>query len=213
MANIENSIRIATEFVKKWEKLASAVPERIVYVSEDAPDSTTIHAYLDRVANVWTIGWGNTFYENGSRVKSGDTITKKRADELADFGIKQKEGAIRRFIPYQKMTDNQYATLISIAYNAGEGNLQKSNLNKAIQANKSDAEIGELIKDSIVTSRGARVQGLVNRRLDESRLWKGEYNELYSIYLRNKETFDYLGLGLILIGVTLTAYYYYKRKK
>ena len=36
-------------------------------------------------ANVWTIGFGNTFYENGEKVKEGDVITQQRADELAKF--------------------------------------------------------------------------------------------------------------------------------
>ena len=33
-------------------------------------------------AKVWTIGYGNTFYENGTKVKQGDKITKERADQL-----------------------------------------------------------------------------------------------------------------------------------
>jgi len=32
-------------------------------------------------ANVWTIGYGNTFYENGAKVKQGDKITKQRAND------------------------------------------------------------------------------------------------------------------------------------
>ena len=33
-------------------------------------------------ANVFTIGIGSTFYEDGTKVKSGDVITKERSAEL-----------------------------------------------------------------------------------------------------------------------------------
>ena len=38
-----------------------------------------LQAYLCP-ANVWTIGYGSTFYENGSKVQPGDKITIERAD-------------------------------------------------------------------------------------------------------------------------------------
>ena len=33
-------------------------------------------------ADKWTIGFGNTFYEDGDKVKEGDTITKEEAYHL-----------------------------------------------------------------------------------------------------------------------------------
>ena len=33
-------------------------------------------------AGLWTIGFGNTFYEDGSKVKQGDKITQQRAEDL-----------------------------------------------------------------------------------------------------------------------------------
>ena len=33
-------------------------------------------------AKIWTIGYGNTQYENGKSVKKGDVITQERANEL-----------------------------------------------------------------------------------------------------------------------------------
>ena len=36
-------------------------------------------------ANRWTIGYGNTFFEDGTPVKQGDTITQERADKLFDI--------------------------------------------------------------------------------------------------------------------------------
>ena len=33
-------------------------------------------------AGVWTIGYGNTRYTNGDRIKEGDVITQQEADKL-----------------------------------------------------------------------------------------------------------------------------------
>jgi LPXTG-motif cell wall-anchored protein len=42
-------------------------------------------------------------------------------------------------------------------------------------------------------------------------LWDGNYNELYSYYLRNATTINYATIGIILIGIT--GYVYYLKKK
>jgi GH24 family phage-related lysozyme (muramidase) len=62
MANIDNSRRIAAEFIKKWEKLSSSSPTLNKYISASAPDNTNVYAYYDSAGKVWTIGWGNTYY-------------------------------------------------------------------------------------------------------------------------------------------------------
>jgi lysozyme len=213
MANIDNSIRIAAEFIKKWEKLSSSSATVNKIISSTVPDSTIVHSYYDSVGNIWTIGWGNTYYANGSKVKSGDTITKAEADKLLLVIVKEKEAAIRSSIPYQKLTDNQYAALISIAYNAGQGNFKSSQIDDAINQGKSDAYVSNLIKDSIVTSRGVFVQSLKNRRVDESKLYDGSYNQLYSYYLRNEKNVNYALLGGLLLVVTAASYWYYKKSK
>lgn len=41
-------------------------------------ESCRLKAYLDS-KKIPTIGWGNTFYENGTPVKLGDVITQERA--------------------------------------------------------------------------------------------------------------------------------------
>jgi len=40
-----------------------------------------LKAYQDSVG-IWTIGWGNTQYETGVKVKAGDVVTPQRANEL-----------------------------------------------------------------------------------------------------------------------------------
>ena len=55
-------------------------------------------------AGIWTIGYGNTFYEDGMKVKEGDVITQERAESLAAFVITQFAVTIAPFIK-QPLTD------------------------------------------------------------------------------------------------------------
>jgi len=213
MANIDNAIKIATEFIKKWEKLSSSSPTSNRIIRTPTADNTPVYAYYDKLGEVWTIGWGNTYYANGNKVNQNDRITKLEADKLNDIVVRGKELAIRSFIPYQNLTDNQYAALISIAYNGGEGNLKKSKITPALNSGKSDKEVSAIIQDSIVTAKGNFVQSLKDRRIDESKLFDGSYNVLYSYYLRNKTTTNYTLIGIGLIIITLISYRYYKKSK
>ena len=172
-------------------------------------DNTPVYAYFDSIGKVWTIGWGNTYYANGNAVKQNDKITKSEADTLIVKIVNEKEQAIRSSVPYQTLTDNQYAALISIAYNAGQGNFRASKIPKAITSGQSNKQVASVIQDSIVTSRGVFVPSLKSRRIDESKLYDGSYNVLYSYYLRNENTVK----STALVGVVLLAAAYYIYKK
>lgn len=58
--------------------------EMVMDLLQDIKESEGLEltAYWDDYGKVWTIGYGSTFYEDGSPVKEGDKITKKRAEEL-----------------------------------------------------------------------------------------------------------------------------------
>jgi lysozyme len=76
---------------------------------------------------VWTIGWGNTFYENGAPVKEGDVITQERADSLFTYILALFEDQARRAITSQ-VNENQFSAFVSALYNIGPGSSQKSGL-------------------------------------------------------------------------------------
>lgn len=78
-------------------------------------------------AGVWTIGWGNTFYEDGRPVKEGDVITQERADSLFLFVLAKFEDQARRAIT-SKVNENQFSAFVSALYNIGPGSSQKSGL-------------------------------------------------------------------------------------
>jgi lysozyme len=120
-------------------------------------------------AGVWTIGYGSTFFENGSKVQNGDKITLDRADRLL-FDIVMKFEISVRGLVKSKINDNQLGALTSFAFNVGVTNFRKSTLLKKVNANPSDATIrNEFMR---WTRAGGKVlKGLVTRREAEANLY------------------------------------------
>lgn len=81
-----------------------------------------LEAYRD-IAGVPTIGWGHT----GPEVHLGQTITAEEADDLFDKDTDRFEAAVD-LLTHGRATDNQFAALVSFAYNVGEGALKTSTL-------------------------------------------------------------------------------------
>jgi lysozyme len=121
-------------------------------------------------AQVPTIGYGSTYYENGKKVKLTDApITKERADAL--FQIVADDFA-KRVVPLIKkpLTQNQFNALVSFAFNLGVRALQNSTLLRLVNINPNDANIAkEFLKWN--KAGGVVVKGLTNRRIKESALY------------------------------------------
>lgn len=120
-------------------------------------------------AGIATIGWGNTFYENGSKVELGDKITIERADKLLFFIVGKFEAEVLKLIK-SAINENQLGALTSFAFNVGAGNLAKSTLLKKVNANPNDLTI----RDEFMrwTKAGGKVlNGLVSRRKAEADLY------------------------------------------
>jgi lysozyme len=120
-------------------------------------------------AGVWTIGFGNTFYEDGTRVKEGDVITQQRADELAKFIVEQFATSIRAMIK-QPLNENQFSACVSLAYNIGTGGFKKSSVLRKLNANPTDPTIADSFR---LWNKGGGVilKGLVRRREAEIALY------------------------------------------
>jgi lysozyme len=131
-------------------------------------ESCRLQAYQDSKA-IWTIGWGNTQYENGIRVKKGDVLTQQRADELfATILLSFEYGVTKRV--RSVLTQGMFDALVSFSYNLGLGNLDKSTLLKKVNANPSDATIRtEFMK--WVNKGSSFEKGLTRRRKAEADLY------------------------------------------
>lgn len=126
-------------------------------------------AYLDAVG-VPTIGYGNTFYPDGRKVKIGDPrITKKEALCLLKVIVKDFEGYVNEAVT-RELNQNQFDALVSFAYNLGSGNLNSSTLLKKINANPCDPSIADEF-GKWVYAGGKVLNGLVRRRKAEAELY------------------------------------------
>ena len=127
-----------------------------------------LRAYLCP-SSIWTIGYGNTFYENGSKVQEGDKITLDRADRLLFFVVQKFEAEIKKLVK-SEINENQLGALTSFAFNVGAGNLAKSTLLKKVNANPNDLTIRD--EFNRWTKAGGKVlNGLVTRRKAEADLY------------------------------------------
>lgn len=114
-------------------------------------------------AGVPTIGYGATFYEDGTRVTMKDApITKSRAEDLLNYHLKN------HFLPDVMKacptldTEAKAAAILDFAFNLGIGNLRASTLRKRILAKDWDAVPGELKKWN--KAGGKVLKGLTLRR-------------------------------------------------
>jgi lysozyme len=120
-------------------------------------------------AGVPTIGYGATFYENGTKVKIGDKITQQRANELLVYHLDLFADKVTPLIK-KELNENQFSALVSFAFNLGSGALSKSTLLKKVNANPNDASIGaEFLKWN--KAGGKVLAGLTRRRKAESELY------------------------------------------
>jgi lysozyme len=134
-------------------------------------------------AGIITIGYGATYYMDGTKVKMGDTITKEEAEKLLNemsekkYGIYVDEYVKSEINPYQR------DALISFAYNCGNSALKNSTLLKKVNKNPMDETISnEFLKWN--KSGGKVLNGLTRRRQAEADLYFTEYIEPQELTFR-----------------------------
>ena len=121
-------------------------------------------------AGVPTIGYGATYYADGSKVKLGQTITRDQANQLLKDHLKQFEGSVIGLLNTTKVNQNQFDALVSFCFNLGAGNLAKSQLLRIVKANPNDPKIAlEFAKWN--RAGGEVSRGLVRRRKKEAELY------------------------------------------
>lgn len=211
----ESAIQIAFEFIRKWETLGRKTKTSGFYSPAQAknlPLDTKLYPYPDGSNNRLSIGWGtnDTLRTTGQKITSNTVITKAEADANLEAEVRNQ------IVPYfdknikANLTENQYAALISLAYNAGSGAIKYDGLLNAINSNSPNVTTiwkQLALRDS---TTGQISSGLKNRRKDESMLWDGSYNELYSYYLRNNFNANVTLLAALVI---VSSFYYWKKFK
>lgn len=137
-----------------------------------AKESIRLTAY-QCTGGVWTIGWGNTFYEDGRPVKKGDTISRQRADELFLHKLSEFEGHIKTLVLDKgvKLEQYEFDALVSFIYNIGPGQFSTSTLLKHLLKNDKKRAAAQFQRFNI--SGGKYTVGLQNRRVEETEMFLG----------------------------------------
>ena len=128
-------------------------------------------AYLPTAADVPTIGYGQTFYADGRRVRMGDKITKEQAkSELARI---VEADFVAKIAPCVKvnLTQGEFDAFVSLAYNIGAGAFCGSTLVKKLNGGDYAGACSEILRWN--KQKGKVLRGLQNRRFEEYKLCMG----------------------------------------
>ena len=112
-------------------------------------------------AGVWTIGYGTTYFPDGTPVKEGDEITKEFAEVLLIDYIKKNIVPVFDKIPY-KLSENQKCAIASLCYNVGVPSFLKSKCYAAM----CKKDWAEMIRNWDWGFR-QNLKGLFKRRVEE----------------------------------------------
>jgi lysozyme len=122
-------------------------------------------------ANVWTIGYGTTQYQDGARVSENDpSITEEDAVALL-LESATKFGRVIEGLTPVDLTENQFSALVSFSYNVGTGNYRASTLRSKLLRQEYNEAADEFPK--WCRAGGRILPGLVRRRAAERALFTG----------------------------------------
>lgn len=117
-------------------------------------------------AGIPTIGYGNTFYLDGKKVKIGDKISQQQAEDLLLNLLPKYEAIVNKKVTRQ-LKQNQFDALVSHTWNTGGS----ETLFKMANFNASNEVIKKWWDSHYIMGGGKQLKGLVNRRIEESNLY------------------------------------------
>jgi len=121
-------------------------------------------------ANVPTIGWGSTMYENGDRVTLDDPeISKERGQELFELDAERFLLQVYKACPVLTKHQNKAAAILSWTYNLGPARLRSSTMRTRINQEQWGEAVQELKRWNLAA--GKVTKGLVLRREAEATLF------------------------------------------
>ena len=138
-------------------------------------------------AHIWTIGYGHVLYQDQIRLPmvstDGKTArkdyplkpedarvwSKTEIDELFTVDVASFERGVLRLVPGVVGRQGAFDALVSFAFNAGLGNLQRSTIR--MKANRGDWEGAAEAFMSWTKGGGKELPGLVRRRKAEIELF------------------------------------------
>ena len=143
-------------------------------------------------AHIWTIGYGHVLYQEQIRLpmeradkpvpmirkemplrpEDSRVWSKQEIEELFDVDVASFERGVLRLVPGVVGRQGAFDALVSFAYNAGLGNLQRSTIR--MKANRGEWEEAAEAFMQWTKGGGKELPGLVRRRKAERALFLSE---------------------------------------
>jgi lysozyme len=140
-------------------------------------------------AHIWTIGYGHVLYQDQIKLpvvrkegvpglirkeyplkpEDNRVWTKEEIDKLFAEDVAVFERGVLRLVPSSAGSQGRFDALVSFAFNAGLGNLQRSSIR--MKANRGDHEGAAEAFMTWIKGGGKVLPGLVKRRTDEKNLY------------------------------------------
>jgi len=117
-------------------------------------------------ASVWTIGYGNTFYLDGSKVLMGQKISQVEADMLMLKLLPKYEATVIKNIKVT-LNQNKFDALVSFCWNCGSS----QTLFRLVNQKATDEIIYDWLINHYIMGGGKVLPGLVRRRRIEADLF------------------------------------------
>ncbi len=147
-------------------------------------EGSEANVYLDS-AGLKTIGVGHLLTKdelasgkiviNGVAVRYADGLSDQQILDLLGQDLARFEKAVNDGVKVA-LKQYQFDALTSFSFNVGTGSFQSSSLLKVLNQGKYNEVPDQLRR--WVYSGGQKVQGLVNRRENEIKLWNGEFENV-----------------------------------
>ncbi len=112
-----------------------------------------------------TIGYGHVILPSDN---FPSYLTRKEAEDLLKKDLEPRQTALNSFLRVN-INQNQFDALMSLIYNIGTGNFQKSTLLKFVNDRLFDKVPDQFRRWSYVNGKISK--GLANRREEEIKLW------------------------------------------
>ena len=141
------------------------------------------NAYWDKIGKKWTVGHEHTFIPDPKTGKlravvKGDTIDAKASSALVRNRLRQNASKMYKDLQWTRsLSPGALAALYDVAYNAGTGTLSAAkspSLNRRMNAPGADRDA--IAFEEVPTykkSGGKVVKGLLNRRMDAVKAFRG----------------------------------------
>lgn len=131
------------------------------------------NAYRD-IAGVWTIGYGHTEGFKDGRFTESSTVTECESQDLLREDISSRESAIMNAVSVE-LQQNEFDALVSLVYNIGAGNFQRSTVLRRLNQGDRDGAADAFLWWNKARVGGAlcEVRGLTRRRIAERAMFLG----------------------------------------